>query len=155
MYTKEKNSCCFLFSFLLCRLYKKHLHTFLILQTYPTGEPILSLVNMLNNFRIKFPMQKSVQQRRMFKSISGWQQSGLTQKAWCEKNNIAYATFHYWYKRYRSQKSVTGKNASKSFVQLMVDSSLTAGWCELALPDGKKLVFQQAVSVEFLRTLIS
>ena len=39
----------------------------------------------------------------MFKSISGWRQSGLTQKAWCAKNDITYSSFHYWYGRYRSE----------------------------------------------------
>jgi len=98
-------------------------------------------------------MQESIQQR-MFKCISGWQQSGLTQKAWCEKNNVAYATFHYWYKRYRSGKPATGGPNDSGFVQLMVDTSPTSAWCEMVMTDGKKLVFHEALSPEFLKVLI-
>lgn len=90
----------------------------------------------------------------MFKRISHWQQSGLTQKAWCEKNNVAYATFHYWYKRYRIQGPVTGHRSDSGFVQLMVDTSPAGAWCELVTDDGKKLVFHQALSPEFLKALV-
>jgi hypothetical protein len=92
----------------------------------------------------------------MFQGISRWQQSGLTQKAWCEKNNVAYATFHYWYKKYRSEEQEPSIECSDGggFVQLMVDSPSASAWCELLLGEGKKLVFHQAVSVEFMRALI-
>jgi hypothetical protein len=100
-------------------------------------------------------MRKSLQ-GRMFKSIMRWQQSGLTQKAWCEKNDMAYSRFHYWYKRYRREELRDARDQEGSrFVPLMVESPPTAGtWCELLLPEGKKLSFHQAVSAEFLRSLI-
>lgn len=95
-------------------------------------------------------------EQKMFKGISRWQDSGLTQKAWCEKNKVAYGTFHYWYKRYRAkEKPALDQKTAGGFVQLMVDHSATAGlWCELSLPQGRKLSFHQPVSAEFLRTLI-
>lgn len=40
--------------------------------------------------------------------ITQWQQSGLTQKAFCITNNIAYHIFHYWYGVYRSSQNTTG-----------------------------------------------
>ena len=39
--------------------------------------------------------------------INKWQQSGLTQKAFCTVNNIRYHVFHYWYKVYRTEQNVT------------------------------------------------
>jgi hypothetical protein len=99
-------------------------------------------------------MQISIQQK-MFKRISRWQQSGLSQKAWCEKNNMAYATFHYWYKLYRDQVSVSLPDPPDNFIKLMVNDSVPGNWwCEVVLSNGKKLVFQQAVSAEFLKKLI-
>lgn len=44
----------------------------------------------------------------MLHMIATWQQSGLTQKAFCATNNIAYHVFHYWYGVYRSNRHVTG-----------------------------------------------
>ena len=40
--------------------------------------------------------------------ITQWQQSGLTQRAFCTTNNIAYHVFHYWYGVYRSDQNNTG-----------------------------------------------
>jgi hypothetical protein len=101
-------------------------------------------------------MQNSIQQK-MFKGISRWQQSGLTQKAWCDKNKITYATFHYWYRRYRtSEKPVLDQHSSEGFVQLRVDGNSSGNcWCELELTNGRKLAFHQAVSADFLRSLIA
>jgi len=40
--------------------------------------------------------------------ITQWQQSGLTQKAFCITNNVAYHVFHYWYRVYRSNQNTCG-----------------------------------------------
>jgi hypothetical protein len=100
-------------------------------------------------------MRKSVQQR-MFKAISRWRQSGLNQKAWCEKNNLAYSSFHYWYRRYRNEvEPQSGEEPDGQFVPLQVEPSPAIGnWCEVLLPEGKKLAFHHPVSAEFLRSLI-
>ena len=92
----------------------------------------------------------------MFEGIRLWQQSGQSQKAWCEQNNVSYGAFHYWYKRYRDEELAASpdQRPDGGFVRLMVDSSNPPAWCELVLGDGKKLIFHQPVSVEFIRALI-
>lgn len=47
--------------------------------------------------------------------IDQWQQSGLSQKAFCAANDIAYHVFHYWYGVYRSDK-----NGNSSFVPVQI-----------------------------------
>jgi hypothetical protein len=100
-------------------------------------------------------MQKSLE-KRMFKGIMRWQQSGLTQKAWCEKNKMSYGTFHYWYKRYRfKENGDESREETGGFVSIRVDEPLvTSGWCELWLSENKKVVFYQPVNAEFLKSLI-
>jgi len=100
-------------------------------------------------------MKKNIE-RRMFAFIRRWQRSGLTQKAWCKNNHIKYATFHYWYKRYRNKVVDAGLPMNTSgFLQVMMDNPGTTGiQCELAFPDGRRLTFHQPVSADFLRTLI-
>lgn len=92
----------------------------------------------------------------MFKAVSRWPQSGLTQKAWCEKNDFSYSKFHYWYRRYRREEEAeAGSLGDDRFVPLMVEPTPTTGaWCEVVLAEGKKLAFHQPVSVDFLRALI-
>ena len=96
---------------------------------------------------------KQAIQQQMFAMIEQWQQSGLTQKAYCIQNNIAYHIFHYWYRCYRHNQSATDPDSS-SFVKLQVSSPAIIAHTELLLPDGKRLLFHQPVSSDYLKALI-
>ena len=50
---------------------------------------------------------KNEQRIQKLQMITAWQQSGLTQKAFCATNKIAYHIFHYWYGVYRSSQKAT------------------------------------------------
>ena len=64
-------------------------------------------------------MQNKREERaRKLEMITQWQRSGLTQKAFCAAQNIAYSVFHYYYRIYRSVQ-----NTSDSFVPLKVSVS--------------------------------
>ena len=97
----------------------------------------------------------SSNQQQMFDSIGQWQRSGLSQKAWCEQNNITYSSFHYWYRRFRNQQPGNKPVTGDDFVQLLVqDRSSGSPWCELELGKGQKLLFHQPVSAAFIRSLL-
>ena len=101
-------------------------------------------------------IMQSSRQQKMFKRIVLWQQSNLKQKVWCQKHNMHYATFHYWYKRYRDQTVVMPQKKSADFIALTVNDPLPGScWCALSFTNGKKLIFQQPVSAEFLNMLIA
>jgi hypothetical protein len=89
--------------------------------------------------------------RHMFTMIEQWQQSGLSQKAWCRQSGMAYHVFHYWYKRYRNTKSTL---QTSSFTELKVQPA-AFGFMELLFPDGKRLLFHQPVNSDFIKALIS
>jgi hypothetical protein len=91
--------------------------------------------------------------QQMFDHIDKWQQSGLNQKAFCQQINLAYHVFHYWYKRYRMEESKPAP--TRSFVKLGVSSACISSPIELVLPDGKRLLFHQPVSSDYLKALIS
>ncbi len=93
-------------------------------------------------------------QQDMFSKIRGWQASGLTQRGWCERHQIKYHIFHYWYKRYRNDASGT---TQKKFIALQIEPAAIAGatYMELILVDGKRLLFHQLVSSDYLKALIS
>jgi hypothetical protein len=96
-------------------------------------------------------------QQQMFSMIGCWQQSGLSQKAYCEQNGIRYHVFHYWYKRYR-EKQIPQKEAG--FVSLTLPPSVCSSAAgsaavELLLPDGKRILFHQMVSPDYLKALIA
>jgi hypothetical protein len=88
---------------------------------------------------------------QMFDKVVQWQQSGLTQKAYCEQQGLAYHVFHYYYKRF-GDKENTG---SHKFIKLQVMPGNVSTNMELVYPDGKRLLFHQGVSVDFLKALIN
>ena len=99
-------------------------------------------------------MRKSHQQK-MFEGIVRWQQSSLSQSAWCKKNKIAYSVFHYWYRRFRNQHADARQDPDNGFVQLSVQGPASViPWCELVSGNGKRLVFHQQVPVEFIKGLL-
>ena len=94
-------------------------------------------------------------QEQMFTLISRWKQSGLSQKAYCEQNQIRYYVFHYWYKRYRDEQS---NSSEPAFIPLNLKPSLSDAGCaniEVVLADGKRILFHQAVTSNFLKAVIS
>ena len=68
---------------------------------------------------------------QMYDKILQWQQSGLTQKAYCEQQCIAYHVFHYYYKRFRDKENI----GSHKFIKLQITPDLSAP-TELVLTDG-------------------
>src|SRR3954451_1770550 len=92
-------------------------------------------------------------QEDMLRMIVTWKQSGLSQKAYCQHNNIRYYVFHYWYKRYRDQQ---GPVEDGTFVPLNVKpsaSQVSNSAIEMLLPDGKRILFHQPVSADYLKAL--
>ena len=61
-------------------------------------------------------LSKEQVKNEMFDKISAWQQSGLTQKAFCQQHNIAYHVFHYYYGRFRIKEN----SQPASFIKLQV-----------------------------------
>jgi hypothetical protein len=91
----------------------------------------------------------------MLRMIGFWKASGISQKAYCEQNNIRYYVFHYWYKRYRDQQDAVGDG---TFIPLNVKPSTFAvsnSAIEILLPDGKRILFHQPVGPDYLKSLIS
>ncbi len=93
---------------------------------------------------------------QMFKTVSIWQQSGLSQKSFCEQNGIRYHVFHYWYKCFRDLHSPT---KDEGFIPIKIQRFNTvntaSAHAELVLPDGRRLVFHQPVSSDYFKDLIS
>jgi hypothetical protein len=91
---------------------------------------------------------------QMFKIIGQWQQSGLTQKTFCEEQAIRYHVFHYWYKRYREQHSQSQNNGS-SFVKLQIAKPAPGGSVEIYYPGGVRIIFHEPISSSYLKALVS
>ena len=102
-------------------------------------------------------MQRDVQVReQMFSMIGNWHQSGLTQKAYCEEHGIRYHVFHYWYKCYRDLQTPAKDDGFIPLnIQPFTSENTSCAEVELLLADGRRVIFHQPVSSDFLKALIS
>ena len=91
---------------------------------------------------------------QMFKLIEQWQQSRLTQNAFCAQQSIKYHVFHYWYKRYREQHADPQNNAA-SFVKLRIAKPASSGSVEIYFTGGVHMIFNEPVSSNYLKALVS
>ncbi len=102
----------------------------------------------------------------MFSLIEVWHASGQSQKSFCQEKDLAYSKFHYWRKKYQEYRSPSSSGEprpdepfGRAFVAVTVKKASTletvpAGVLELVLPDGRRLIFNQAVEAEFLKALL-
>jgi hypothetical protein len=84
---------------------------------------------------------KSSLRQERYNLIANWQQSGQTQKQYCQTQNIPYHVFHYWYKQYRTSQQLPPAVSNSPTVALV-------------LPDGRQIIFYQPLSSDYLRALI-
>ena len=90
----------------------------------------------------------------MFSAISQWQSSGLTQLRFCKEKNIRYHVFHYWYKQFRLKDAPSESNTRRFIALSSFTSSASSVFAELSVSNGKRLIFHQPVSADFLNALI-
>ena len=95
-----------------------------------------------------------VLREQMFQMIEQWQQSGLTQKTFCQQQSVRYYVFHYWYKRYREQQA-DPQNSNSSFVKLQIAKPVSPGSIEIYYPGGVRIIFHEPVSSGYLKALVS
>ena len=89
---------------------------------------------------------------RMFAMIECWQQSGQSQKAWCQQKEITYHIFHYWYREYR--KAAPQGETGNDFITLSVEPKSSSIGCEVVYADGTRIVFHEPVLVSYLKNLL-
>ena len=117
----------------------------------PPAKYILSMNLLEYKFAQIIQMQSTEVREQMFQHIRAWELGDISQKEFCERANIRYHVFHYWYKVYRDKD----KAISSPFVKLKVDPPVSLSSVELICPDGKRLLFHQLVPVDYLKALIS
>ncbi len=98
-------------------------------------------------------LDKSKYRRQMLSMIGDWKQSGQNQMAYCKTHSIPYHQFHYWYKQYKLVPRPANE-LQPSFIEVHLPVAVDKSCTEVIFPDGKRILFHQAVEVNFLKTLI-
>lgn len=116
----------------------------------PTVNQVLSDFSMSIIFPVKYFMARSAEDR-MFALIRQWQGSGMTQKDFCVKKSIVYATFLYWYKKFRDADH-TDKPVP-SFVPVTMPVVGSSSFCTVHLAGGIQIDFHAPVPPAYLNQL--
>lgn len=84
--------------------------------------------------------------------LTSWQESGLSQKEFCARENISFHRFYYW------KKKLSGKikMPSEKFIKLPAPPFDTDPgiFAEVILPNNCRVILHKEVSLKDLRTLI-
>ena len=78
--------------------------------------------------------------------ISAWEQSGISQRKYCNQENISYPAFQYWRKRIRIK--------SGQFVELKVDSVIDKEPITINLSNGICLAVNDATNLKTVKDLV-
>jgi len=82
----------------------------------------------------------------MLSLIERWQESGKTQQAFCQEQDLTFSTFYYWLKRYRRGLD------ENSFLPVEVSSGTHI---EIRYPDGVILLLPAAIKLSTLKQLLN
>lgn len=99
---------------------------------------------MRNNLQIR---------EEMFGIIEQWEQSSLSQRAFCEQRSLKFHTFYYWYKCHKQQGNTD--NNQSTFLELQIAKPATVSSVEIHFPGGIRVVFHEQVSSSYLKSMIS
>ena len=86
------------------------------------------------------PNKPSRKRDDMYRIINAWQNSGMTQKAFCRDHNLKLSVFYYWLGKYR--KSGTDNSQPERFIPISLSHAKerdNAYACVLEYPDGTTL----------------
>lgn len=92
--------------------------------------------------------QESLQEK-MFSLINRWQSSGLSRKAFCERENISYQRLGYWHKKYQQSAE-----QSNGFMDVEVSSGPNMGGYTLQFPNGVVLHCPSTIPASTLKSLL-
>jgi transposase len=86
----------------------------------------------------------------MFPVVEDWLQSGLTQKEYSQRHQLALHILHYWAGKYRKEKTGPSKQVSSPssghFIPVSTDKEMISGM-EVVLPTGVIIRFADQVLV--------
>ena len=91
--------------------------------------------------------------QQMLELVDRWKKSGLSQKSFCQKEQIPFHKFYYWLRRSR-HKTENTKETDAGFVKLKIKEPVALSSIEVHLPQGVRLFFHAPVSAEYLKTLL-
>lgn len=101
----------------------------------------------------------TVRAQQMFALIEKYLASGLSQKAFCAQEELAFTTFQCWLRKYRAQQQSTPPAFSNDFIPLHVRKASTTMasplTCVVEFPNGVIVRLSGQVDFQLLSHLVA
>ena len=101
----------------------------------------------------------------MYLAIELWQESGMSQKSFCDRENLSLPTFGYWLRKYKNEQvPEEGSSNQESFIPVNVPGFKSMGRsCEVlntdqitvSFPNGVQVNCPVGIDMNQLRSLIN
>ncbi|USF88401.1 IS66 family insertion sequence element accessory protein TnpA [Candidatus Endoriftia persephone] len=85
--------------------------------------------------------------------VAAWQDSGLTQRAYCAQRWLSYPSFGYWARKLRRTDKPMVQPRAKGFVPVTLAAPVVSG-LSLVLPDGLEIRSIGPDNVSMVRQLL-
>jgi hypothetical protein len=98
----------------------------------------------------------------MYLAIEIWQESGVTQAEFCERENIPVSSFHHWVKKYKKEQELISLYLDQypGFIPVKVSPPVNSinedpERIEISFPNGVRLSCPAGTDINQLKTLIN
>jgi hypothetical protein len=87
----------------------------------------------------------------MTEIIRQWEQSGQSQKSFCQSRNIAHSKFYYWLKKVRARQIPENQT---DFIAVRIDQARNTGDLDIQYPNGVILKLHTPIDLGMVRALL-
>lgn len=97
--------------------------------------------------------------KEMFAIMEKYLASGLSQKKFCQQENMNYSTFQSWYKKYRERHNIPPKLVSQKSHFIAIHEQRNASsaglfYCQIEFPTGIIIKFAEPPTMAILTQLL-
>jgi len=93
-------------------------------------------------------------EQEMLTAYNAWQQSGLSKKDYCLKNNLPRSAFFYWIKKIGSKDNISSNSFQEIKILKPEAVPLQVPQIEIEYPSGVKLKLYQRVDACWIKDII-
>ena len=86
--------------------------------------------------------------------ITQWKESGKNKKTFCQDQQLNYLTFIAWTNKPKKKRSKNDTTLSNRFVPVTIKKEGENIFAQITLKHGEQVLFYQAITAEYIRSLI-
>ena len=87
----------------------------------------------------------------MMEVVREWEQSGKSQKVFCQIKNIPHSKFYYWLRKFRNNQT---SDSQTDFIAVRIRQNKSVGDLDIQYPNGVIIKLHPPVDLVMVKTLL-